>query len=171
MRAVPSEMTVNLTPGSEREALVNLLEAQRTGLMRKVEDVPDASARLTPTASSLSLLGLLKHATTWEHRWFEVIVAGRESPERWPEVRPDPRDAELVVHDDDTVADWLTRYRAQAATSDEIVAANDLDVRGARPDIVACNLRYVLLHMIQETARHAGHADIIRETLDGSRGI
>lgn len=164
-------MTVDRLPASERAALQNLLEAQRVGLIRKVEDVGDAAAREAPTASSLSLLGLLKHATTWEHRWFEVVVAGRPSPERWPEVAPEPRDAELVVDEHDTVSDWLARYRAQIAASDEVIAATELDARGARTDIVECNLRYVLLHMIQETARHAGHADIIRETLDGSRGI
>ncbi len=164
-------MTVDMTPASERAALENLLEAQRVGLIRKVEDVDDAAAREAPTASSLSLLGLLKHATTWEHRWFEVVVAGRLSPEGWPEVVPEPRDADLAVHDDDTVSGWLARYRDQIAASDGVIAATDLDARGARADIVECNLRYVMLHMIQETARHAGHADIIRETLDGSRGI
>ncbi len=168
---MPTEVTVNLTPASEREALQSLLEAQRVSLIRKIEDVPDAAARRAPTASSLSLLGLLKHATTWEHRWFEVVVAGRPSPEQWPEVVPDPRDADMVVDDEDTVTGWLARYRAQIAASNEVIASTDLDARGARADIVECNLRYVVLHMIQETARHAGHADIIRETLDGSRGI
>jgi uncharacterized protein DUF664 len=61
-------MTVKLTPQSEREALENVLEAQRIGLIRKVENVSDEMARQAPTASSLSLLGLVKHAATWEQR-------------------------------------------------------------------------------------------------------
>ncbi len=59
---------------SEREALENFLDAQREGLIRKIEGLDDATARQAPTASSLSLLGLIKHAATWERRWFQVII-------------------------------------------------------------------------------------------------
>ncbi len=168
---MPSEMTVSLTPKSEYDALVNFLDAQRIGLIRKVEGVSDELARQAPTASSLSLLGLIKHAATWEQRWFEVVMAGRQSPDRWPEVKPEPRDAELVIHDSDTVTHWIAVYRERIETSNAITAAMDLDASCARADLIECNMRYVLFHMIEETARHAGHADIIRETLDGSRGI
>lgn len=61
--------------------------------------VSDALAREAPTASSLSLLGLIKHAATWEQRWFQVIMAGRQSPDRWPEVMPEPHDAELIIRE------------------------------------------------------------------------
>lgn len=166
-----TEITVPTTPTSEYAALENILDAQRVGLIRKVEDVPDDAARRAPTVSTLSLLGLLKHATVWEQRWMHVIMGGRSSSDGWPEVRPEPRDAELVVDADDTVAHWLSVYRAHTRTSNEIAASLGLDALSTRPDIVECNLRYVLLHLIQETARHCGHADIIRETLDGSRGI
>ena len=169
--AMPSEMTVSLTPRTEQAALENFLDAQRIGLIRKVEDVSDELARLAPTASSLSLLGLIKHAATWERRWFEVIMAGRASPDRWPDVVPEPRDAELLIDDSDTVGHWISVYREQIETSNAIAASMDLDTSCARTDIIECNLRYVVFHMIEETARHAGHADIIRETLDGSRGI
>jgi uncharacterized damage-inducible protein DinB len=168
---MPSEMTVPLTPTSERAALENVLDAQRIGLIRKVEDVSDELARQAPTASSLSLLGLIKHAATWEQRWFQVIMAGRQSPGRWPEVMPEPHDAELIVCDSDTVTRWIAVYREHFEVSKAIAASLDLDAPCARTDLIDCNLRYVLLHMIAETARHAGHADIIRETLDGSRGI
>ena len=168
---MPSEMTVSLTPGTEREALVNFLDAQRIGLVRKVEGVSDPLARQAPTASSLSLLGLLKHCTTWEQRWFQVIMAGRPSTDRWPEVMPEPRDAELITAVSDTVPLWIAAYREQIEKSNEVVASMDLDDACARTDIIECNVRYVLFHMIEETARHAGHADIIRETLDGVRGI
>jgi uncharacterized damage-inducible protein DinB len=168
---MPSELTVSLLPASEAKALENFLDAQRVGLIRKVEGISDELARQTPTPSSLSLLGLIKHAATWEQRWFEVIMAGRESPEQWPEVLPEPRDAELITSESDTVTHWIEVYRAQCEASNAIAASMSLDDACARTDIVECNLRYVLLHMIEETARHAGHADIIRETLDGSRGI
>lgn len=70
------------------------LDAQREGLIRKIEGLDDAMARQAPTASSLSLLGLVKHAVTWERRWLQGIMAGHELPDGWPEVRPEPRDAE-----------------------------------------------------------------------------
>lgn len=65
----------------------------------------------------------------------------------------------------------MARYERAAETSRQIVAAMELDHSCARTDVIDCNLRLVLLHMIEETARHAGHADLIRETLDGSRGM
>ena len=147
------------------------LDAQREGLIRKIEGVADAMARQAPTASSLSLLGLVKHAVTGERRWFEVIMAGRELPDGWPEVLPEPRDADLMVDESDTVDHWVASYRQQIEESRAVVASMDLDSPCARQDIIECNVRYVMFHMIQETARHAGHADIIRETLDGSTGI
>ncbi|CAN5620676.1 DinB family protein [soil metagenome] len=156
---------------SERAALQTFLDSQRKGLIRKIEGVDDALARQAPTASSLSLLGILKHSVTWEGRWFQVIMAGREVPDGWPEVRTEPHDADMAVDEHDTVAHWLTAYREHIETSNAIAASMDLDAPCARADIIECNERYVLFHMIEETARHAGHADIIRETLDGSRGI
>jgi uncharacterized damage-inducible protein DinB len=168
---VPVEHTQLFALGSEREALAMNLDAQREGLMRKIEGLDDATARQAPTASSLSLLGLVKHAVTWERRWFQGVVAGRELPDGWPEVLPEPRDADLVADEDDTVDHWVAAYRRQIEQSHAVVAAMDLDDPCARTDLIECNLRYVMFHMIQETARHAGHADIIRETLDGTTGI
>ena len=156
---------------SERAALENFLNAQREGLVRKLDGLDDAQARATPTASSLSLLGLIKHSAIWERRWFGVIVAGRVDADRWPEIRTDPRDADLYVDETDTVDGWVATYRDAIAESDAIVEALDLDSRCARDDIIECNVRYVLYHMIEETARHAGHADIIRETIDGVTGV
>jgi hypothetical protein len=155
----------------ERAALENFLHAQRIGLIRKVESVGDELARQAPTVSSLSLIGLIKHAATWEQRWFQVIVAGQQPSDRWPEVKPEPRDADFIVGDSDTVSHWIEVYREQIEKSDTITASIDLDARCVRTDLIECNLRYGLFHMIEETARHAGHADIIRETLDGECGI
>lgn len=168
---MPVHQTDLFVLGSEREALAMVLDAQREGLIRKLEGVDDASARRTPTVSSLSLLGLVKHAVTWERRWFQVVVAGRDLPDGWPEVVPDPRDADLLVDEDDTVEWWVRAYREQVEESRAVAASLDLDAPCARADIIECNVRYVMFHMIAETARHAGHADIIRETLDGSTGI
>jgi hypothetical protein len=157
---------------SERDALCGFLDLQRAALLRKVEGISDSDARKAPTVSSLSLLGLLKHSALWERRWFQVVVAGRTLPGEWPESgRAAWRTDDFRVGDDDTVDYWVACYKDQVAVSREITASTELDAPCARQDLEPRNLRWVLLHLIEETARHAGHADIIRETLDGTRGI
>ena len=155
--------------GSEREALAGFLDQQRDALIRKVQDVPDGDARRAPTASALSLLGILRHSTLWEQRWFQGVVAGRPLADGWPEER-EPIENDFLVGEDDTVDLWVAQYQAAAAASRAVVAEMELDDPCVRGDIVDRNVRWVVLHMIEETARHAGHADIVRETLDGSRG-
>lgn len=157
-------------PACEREALTAFLDAQRSALMRKVEGVSEADARRVPTASSLSLLALLKHSAIWEERWFQGIVAGQPLGDGWPEQEADVADEDVLLTEDDTVGKCMTRYREAAEVSRRIAGAKELDSACARPEIIDCNLRWVLMHLIEETARHAGHADIIREALDGSRG-
>lgn len=133
--------------------------------------VSDADSRRAPTASSLSLLALLKHSAIWEARWFQGVFAGRTLDDGWPDREQDEPDADLRLEDADTVDLWLSRYRAAVAASRAIAADSDLGAGCARSDVVDGNLRWVLLHLIEETARHAGHADIIRESLDGARGM
>ena len=172
IRAVSSDENEQFALTSERAALETFLDAQREGLIRKIQGLDDATARQAPTASSLSLLGLVKHATIWERRWFQVILCGREPGEGWPTVRgQQEQEATFMVGEHDTVDDWVAKYREQIEQSRAVAASLDLYSSCARTDLIECNLRYVLFHMIEETARHAGHADIIRETLDGSRGI
>jgi uncharacterized damage-inducible protein DinB len=160
-----------ISTATERAALDGFLDRQRDALISKVHGLSDADARRVPTASALSLLGVLKHSTVWEERWFQGVVAGLPLADGWPEHESSIPDADFLVGDDDTVELWVTRYREAAETSRRIVAARDLDAPCARPDVVDCNVRMVVLHLIEETARHAGHADIIRETIDGSRGL
>jgi uncharacterized damage-inducible protein DinB len=154
---------------SEREALNGFLDLQREALIRKVEGLPEADARKAPTASSLSLLALIKHSAIWERRWFQVLLAGREFPGEWPEAEDDT-EPDLQVSESDTVDYWVGYYREQIEASRAVVAERDLDAPCASPVVARRNTRWVVLHMIEETARHAGHADIIRETLDGRRG-
>jgi hypothetical protein len=164
------DVSEKLATSNERDALATFLDRQRDGLIRKVRGVSDADARRAPTASSLTLLGLIKHSTIWETRWFQGVVAGRTLPDGWPKNESSIPDEDFLVDDTDTVEQWVARYEEAAQTSREIVAATELDDPCARTDIIDCNVRLVVLHMIEETARHAGHADLIRETLDGSRG-
>ena len=158
------------TPDSERAALSEFLDMQREALINKLEGVSDEDARRAPTASSLSLLSLVKHSAIWERRWFQIIVAGRSFPGEWPGARTDEPDSTFHLTDEDTVETVATYYRQQIAVSRQILGTFDLDAACAFPEMAHQNLRWVALHMIEETARHAGHADIIRETIDGSRG-
>ncbi|HEY5013476.1 MAG TPA: DinB family protein [Acidimicrobiia bacterium] len=155
---------------TERAGLCEFLDMQREALIGKIRGLSEEDARRAPTASSLSLLSLIKHSAIWERRWFQVIVAGRSVPDEWSEMRTHDDEATFRLSDDDTVAIVVAHYREQIAASQEIVGSVDLDAPCALPEMAHVNARWVALHMIEETARHAGHADIIRETIDGSRG-
>ena len=155
---------------TERDALCGFLDQARDALIRKVDGLSDKDARTASTVSSLSLLSLLKHSAIWERRWFQIIFAGRSFPDEWPAV-DEGEDATFALRDEDTVDSVLAYYLEQIAASRKITDSVDLDARCARTDLVDQNLRWVAMHLIQETARHAGHADIIREAIDGSRGL
>ena len=152
---------------TERAGLCEFLDLQREALIEKLQGVCDEDARRTPTASSLSILSLVKHSAIWERRWFQVVVAGRVFAGEWLDVLPEDENG-FRLDDDDTVETVVADYREQIAASQEILRTVDLDAPCAWPDL-AGNMRWVAMHMIEETARHAGHADIIRETIDRSR--
>jgi hypothetical protein len=165
-----TDETAKFSPASERAALEDFLDAQRDALIRKIDGLDDTAARKTSTASSLSLLALVKHSAIWERRLFQTVMAGRDAAGDWPEVE-DAEDATFLLDDTDTVEHWVAYYRAQIEESRAITAAMDLDAPCARTDILPANVRWILFQMTAETARHAGHADIIRESIDGSRGL
>jgi len=147
--------------GDERETLTVLLAYQRASVVRKVDGVDDDAARRTWVDSGTSLLWLVKHLAAAETLWVQRRFAGEDV------VVPDD-----VVADGDTIASAVDHYRRTWRRTDEIVAvAPDLDApcRGLGDEEPA-NLRWVLAHLLEETARHAGHADILRELTDGSTG-
>ncbi|MEP6658333.1 MAG: DinB family protein [Acidimicrobiales bacterium] len=158
------------SPETERAGLCEFLDMQREALIEKLHGLSDDEARMAATSSSLSLLSLIKHSAIWERRWFQVIVAGRSFPGEWPEVKPEGQDPTFRLTDDETMETVVADYREQIAASQEILGSLDLDTPCAWPEMASQNVRWVALHMIEETARHAGHADIIRETIDGNRG-
>jgi hypothetical protein len=157
----------------ERATLREFLDYQREALIGRLQGLTNEQSRMTPTASSLSLLGLIKHSAIWERRWFQVVVAGRSLPGEWPavpDVESDEVDPTFRLTDEDTIETVVADYREQIAASNEILATFDLDAPCVRSDKIDESVRWVAVHMIEETARHAGHADIIRETIDGTRG-
>ncbi|MFI9379860.1 DinB family protein [Kutzneria sp. NPDC052558] len=150
----------------ERAALLAFLNNQREALMAGVQGLTDADAGKTSTASALSVLALLRHANRTERRWVLAALDGRDLPGEWP---PDDWSKEFVLGPEDTIAVHLAAYRETAAGTEEIInALPSLDVPCKLEAAAQWNARWILLHLIEETARHAGHADIIRESLDGA---
>jgi uncharacterized damage-inducible protein DinB len=138
---------------------LNWLHYLRGAVVRKVAGLSDEDARWTPEGALLSLLGIVNHLTHVEWRWIEGGMRGREVSRSEEEFRPGP---EL------TVAAALAAYRERAAATDAAVRALPLTAPCRWGD--QTDLRWVLLHLINETARHAGHADATRELLDGTTG-
>ena len=146
--------------GEERETILALLQFQRDSLVRKVTGVSEVDARHSPVASGTTLLWLVKHVAYAESIWLEHRFAGDDGPV------PDN-----TVTDADTLPAAVDAYRATWARVDRIVAAAHLDDPTRRPDAPnPVNLRWILLHLLEEIARHAGHADILRELIDGQTG-
>ncbi|MCU1393692.1 MAG: mini-circle protein [Ilumatobacteraceae bacterium] len=165
----PKAVAAEASPQTERAGLFEFLGYKRDALIAALDGLSEAEARACPTASALSLLSLVKHSAIWERRWFQVIVAGRSVPGEWPDAPPAEQNSTFRLTDTDTIASVVADYREQIAASNEILATFDLEAPCAWPDMAAQNLRWVALHLIEETAQHVGHADIIRETIDGRR--
>lgn len=152
----------------EATTLLTFLGYLREAVVGKLEGLSEEDARRPGVASGTSLLWLVRHLTAVELNWFEWAYAGQgERPEEDDELPPDGW----------TVATAVAAYRDAVARADAVAAgalARGLDrpgVRSLRPDDAAGpSMRWVLVHMIEETARHAGHADILREQLDGAVG-
>ncbi len=159
-------MTLFTRPvADERDGLLTFLAQQRDALRAAALGLTDEQARLTPTPSTLSLGGLIKHCARTEQRWVVAGIAGQPLPGLWP---PEDWPADFRLEDGETLAQMLEYYAETAGLTEEIVsAAADLGMPTANDERVS--VRWVLLHLIKETARHAGHADIIREGLDGQR--
>ncbi|WP_084958581.1 DinB family protein [Thermoactinospora rubra] len=153
----------------EREALTRRLDYERATLLTKLEGLDDERLRRIGTPSGLSLLGLVKHLTETEHGWFVQDFAGIAEPD--PYSTPEDRGAAFRVQPHETTRDIVEAYLAVCERAREIVARAQLDDRCVTPWGEQASLRGVLLHMIEETARHNGHADVIREAIDGVTGL
>ena len=158
---MPDRRTPFVNTG-ERETLVAFLDYLRDAIVVKVEGLSEADARQVLVPSGTSVLGLVNHLTMVEVLWLQWSFAGLDV--RVPSDR---------LTDDDRIDAAVDAYRAACGRSNEIIGSvRDLAVMCARRpgDIEPLPLRWVLVHMIEETARHAGHADILREQLDGETG-
>ena len=155
----------------EREMLPAFLDYHRATLLWKVDGLPEADLRRSMTPSGVSLLGLVNHLAYVERWWFQAVFAGEDADFPWSDADPE---AEWHVGPDVSPAAVIDLYRSEAARSREIVSHANLDDLARRPHTQPRGgdqtLRWIMLHMIEETARHNGHADLIREALDGATG-
>ena len=154
--------------GEERAVLESFLDFHRAVVLRKLRGLSqaDATRRLVPSATTLA--GLVKHLTLVERNWFPRLLAS--SPEDVYLTSEDDAAASFALTDEDTVERLAAAYEAACARSREVAARFDLDHVVPHPQLGEVSLRWILVHMIEETARHAGHADILRELTDGSTG-
>ena len=156
--------------GSELDMLNTFLDYHRATLLQKVSGVSDEYLRResVPTAH-INLLGMVKHLAYVERSWFQDRFKGTEVTFPWTKEDPD---ADWRVEPDETTAEIIQLYQAEVAKSRQIVAESSLDDLGVKawPDGRRPSLRWILFHMIEETARHNGHADLLREAIDGVTG-
>jgi hypothetical protein len=159
---------------SERTALVRHLAGVRRHVIGQLEGLSDEQLRRPVLPSGWSCLGLVRHLTLSDERyWFEVVIAG-EPLDFWPE----GENGDWVVGPDETADGVLAAYRSAIDHSDEIVAARSLDQPPAQPEdwwaeagVRFPDMRAVVLHVVVETATHTGHLDAVRELLDGRQHI
>jgi uncharacterized damage-inducible protein DinB len=151
----------------ERTMLNAFLDYLRDRMIAKLDGLDEEQARRSLVPSGTSLLGLVKHLAVVELGWFVWSFLGEDFD-------VGPRGDDLIPDDDDTIASVVELYRSAFARSQQIAAdVPDLDQRAARsrrPGHETQSMRWILVHMIEETARHAGHADILREQIDGTTG-
>src|SRR5262245_53613484 len=153
----------------ERELLLAYLGQQRDGIRNAAFGLTDDEARKASTASPLTVGGLLKHVTSMEEGWIDLVVQRDRGQADY--------EANFRMDEDDTLAGLLAQYDEVARETEAIVRGvadlgQEVPVPKGVPwypdDVDAWTVRWVLLHLIEEVARHAGHADIVREGVDGA---
>lgn len=156
-----------------KEILCRYLQELRDAVVWKAEGLSERDVRLPMTASGTNLLGLVKHLASVEAEYFGECL-GRPWPEPmpWTDEGAEPN-ADMWATADESPEQVLALYRRVRAWADESIAGRSLDAPARVPwwDPPETTLGRLLVHMIAETARHAGHLDIVRETIDGRRGL
>lgn len=173
-------MAAHVPPvADERESLVAYLDQQRDAFATVAFGLTEEQIRLTPTAGALSIGGLVKHVTTCERGWTERMAAAPAAPPPPTSSAEDQATAwgdDFRVTDADTLDSLLAALAAQGDVTREVLRRADLGAPVPVPrdapwfpkDVDAWSVRWVAMHLVEELARHAGHADIVRESIDGA---
>ena len=163
----------------EKQTLIEFLRFNQNAFFSVAYGLTDEQARSTPSVSALSIGGLVKHATGVQCGWMERVKAAPDFPprdERPMEQQMAEYQDQYVMRDDETLAGLLEALRAQNEDTLRTFADADLDTRVPVPhevpwfpqDLDFWNVRWVAMHLVEELTRHAGHGDIIRESIDGA---
>jgi len=169
------DMTGNQPEDPEGQALLAFLDAQRDSVLSIVQGLDEEAWHRSVVPSGWTPAGLVEHLGGAERHWFQWVVAGSDAQLPWDEGLP-PYDPEAAFVCDRPSAEVMGHYRDQCARSDAVLAVTPLSAppRGRHGDPEMDeppSVRWVVLHMIEETARHAGHLDIARELIDGQTGL
>lgn len=155
----------------ERTMLTAMLDWYREGVVLKVEGISADAAAASPLPSETSIAGLVKHLALVEDGWFTLHFAGQPQPDVWPEIDWDA-DPNWEFHSaqSEDMSDLVELYRGACERSRRVTEAHELDDLSQGTERRPFNLRWALVHLLEETARHLGHMDILREQLDGTTG-
>lgn len=153
--------------GGERVVLETFLDFYRDVVVRKIRGLTDEDARRRLVPSLTTLAGILTHLTVVERNWF-LGVLGQRPETIVGSITDDPS---WTAEPNDSVEDIVARYEQACAESRRAAAEFGLDHVVPHPELGQVSLRWIYVHMIEETARHAGHADILRELTDGAVGV
>jgi hypothetical protein len=153
--------------GDEKTSLTVSLDRHRDAVLWKLEGLGDTDLRRSMTPSGTNLLGMVKHLAAVEYGWFCQTFGYPTEPLPFDDNDPN---ADMCARPDETTQDILAFYGRARAAADQAIAAVAIDATGTAWFGDAVSLRWVLIHMVEETARHAGHIDILRELIDGQTG-
>jgi uncharacterized damage-inducible protein DinB len=151
----------------EKETLTAWMDYHRATLLNKIDGVSDDDLRRPMVPSGTTLLGLVKHLAYVERWWFRRVFLDIDLAFPWTDDDPD---ADFRIKADETTDDIVRLYQAECEESRAVVRDASLDDMAKYEYRTGFSLRWILTHMIEETARHNGHADILREQIDGSTG-
>ncbi len=153
--------------GTELETMTGLLDFLRATVINKVAGLTDEQAFSRPVpASALTPAGVVKHLAGVERFWFSIDFANYDLA--WPWTDDDPH-GNFPIVEGDTLAGIVAEYQAECDRSREAIRGAD-PAEGARGEGMTFTLRYALAHMVEETSRHCGHLDLLRESIDGQTG-
>jgi uncharacterized damage-inducible protein DinB len=167
--ASPPTADQPVSTGSERQVLEAFLDLHRQVLVSKVDGISENEARCRRVPSKTTLVGLIKHMIGVERGWFQEVLGGRNPEEIGPNVGGGDESWDLA--EKETVSSLIKEYEQTCEQSRQTAARFALDDAVPEPDMDQVSLRWIYVHMIEETARHAGHADILREQTDGATCI
>ncbi|HEV2871072.1 MAG TPA: DinB family protein [Actinomycetota bacterium] len=153
--------------GAEKESLKVSLDRHRDAVLWKLEGLGDDDLRRPMVPSGTSLLGLVKHLGSVEYGWFCETFGRQTEPLPYDEDDPD---SDMRARPDETTEDILAFYGRARAAADRVIDELDVEDTGTAWFGETVTMRWVLIHMVEETARHAGHIDILRELIDGMAG-